>query len=79
MCSCNDAYFPRLNYIVKDTIVVSSTAVETDEAIIAEAKKSSVLQKMLQEGSRVNKTIVIPIRKDQPSLIKVNFVTKTNN
>ena len=53
---------------------MSPAVVESDEAVIAEAMKSSVLQGLLEEGIRVNRTIFVPTK--NPSWRGINFVTK---
>ena len=70
MCVC------QVDGIFKENILVSPAVVESDEAVIAEAMKSSVLQGLLEEGIRVNKTIVIPSRGRDPDRRGINFVTK---
>ena len=69
MCVC------QVDWIFKGTILVSPAVVESDEAVIAEAMKSSVLQGLLEEGIRVNRTIVKMISRD-PRRRMINFFTK---
>ena len=69
MCVC------QVDWIFKGTIPVPPAVVESDEAVIAEAMKSLVLQGLLEEGIRVNRTIVKMISRD-PRRRMINFFTK---
>ena len=58
----------------KEIVKVLSDYVKTDEAIINEAMNSSVMQDLLMKGTKVHRTIIMPVR--DPSRRGVNFVTK---